>query len=198
MLVAKFCAQSGNKGRNMSKIGRKSINIRDIQVSINDRIVTYKGKNGSGVYELPQELEFSIQGDQLSIRPSAKGSRSRDVNRVWGLHRALFSNKLQGVRSDFECQLEIVGLGFKAAATGRKIVLSLGYSHKIDFELPNNVNVETDKTGQLLTIKSSDKELVGQVCSNIKLLRSPEPYKGTGIKYKSETLLRKAGKTKSA
>lgn len=198
MLVAKFYAQSGNKGRSMSKIGRKPINIRDIQVSINGQIITYKGKNTSGSYELPRELEFSVEGDQLYIRPSAKGARSRDVNRLWGLHRALLANKLQGARLDFERQLEIVGLGFKAAVAGKKITLSLGYSHKIDFELPDNVKAETDKTGQLLTIKSPSKELVGQVCSNIKSLRSPEPYKGTGIKYKSETLLRKAGKTKSA
>ena len=182
----------------MSKIGRKPIQIRDVHVTVNGQTITYKGKRDSGSYVLPQELEAVLEGDELIIKPSPKGAPMREINRIWGLHRALLGSKIQGARADFEKQIEIIGLGYKAAVTGKKIVFSLGYSHKIDFELPDNVVVETDKTGQLLTVKSPSKDLVGQVCSNIKALRKPEPYKGTGIKFKTETILRKAGKTKSS
>jgi large subunit ribosomal protein L6 len=182
----------------MSKIGRKPIDIRDVQVSLQGQTVTYKGKKDSGSYVLPPELEASVEGAELLVNPSSKGEHLREINRIWGLHRSLLANMIQGARSEFERQLEIVGLGFKAVVSGKKIVFSLGYSHTIDFELPNKVAVEADKTGQLLTVKSSSKDLVGQVCSKIKSLRPPEPYKGTGIKYKSEVILRKAGKTKAA
>lgn len=182
----------------MSKIGRKPISIRDIQVSVVGQKVTYKGKNAAGIYELPVNLKAEIKDSSLFIQPSLGGVRSRDVNRIWGLHRALLSNCIKGSGVPFEQQLEIVGLGFKAAVSGKKIVFSLGYSHKIDFTLPTSVSAEVDKTGQLLTLKSADREQMGQACSDIRSLRPPEPYKGTGVKLKSEVILRKAGKTKSS
>lgn len=180
----------------MSKIGRKPIDITGVQIQVTGSDVHFKGAKNTGTYTLPQELEAVVTGNQvLTLNPKKK---DRKLNDVWGLHRALLANKINGARASFEKDVEIVGLGFKALKSGTKLVFSLGYSHKIDFELPEDVTVDIDKTGQKLAFKSSDKERLGLVCSQIRALRSPEPYKGTGIKLKAEVLLRKAGKAKSS
>lgn len=186
----------------MSKIGRKAIDISGLTVDVKGHVVTYKGGHASGSYELPAELNAKIEGQSLELVPAKIEGQSakaaRDLNRVWGLHRALLFNVLSGSKKEFENNLEIVGLGFKAAITGNKIVFTLGYSHKIDYEIPAGVTVTVDKTGQKLVIKSADKELAGHVCSKIKFLRQPEPYKGTGIKLSTDKIKLKAGKAKSA
>ncbi len=178
----------------MSKIGRKPIDISGLQVQVKGQQVQYKGPKASGEHEVPSELRIEVEGTTLKLVGNEKNS---EVNRVWGLHRALLSNKLIGAKVDFEKNLQIVGLGFKAVQSGSKLVFTLGYTNKIDFELPKSVTVTIDKTGQLLTFKSHDRELLGKVCSKVKALRLPEPYKGTGIKYQEEVLFRKAGKAKS-
>jgi len=185
----------------MSKIGRKPIDIGSVQVEIKGQAIEFKGKKNSGVYKIPNELNAELKDKKLLIKPAKTkdaGISQREVNRVWGLHRALLSNQIKGADVPFEKELHINGLGFKAVASGQKIVFSLGYSHKIDFELPKEVTLEVDKTGQKLIFKSFDKFLVGQICSEIKAMRPPEPYKGTGIKLAKEIIARKAGKTKAA
>ena len=183
----------------MSKIGRKPIQVNNIQVTLKGQEVHYKGPKDSGVYVLPEELKAVLEGSTLTLQVSQKTSKpDRDVNRVWGLHRALLFNSLSGAAADFEKTVKINGLGFKAVASGNNLVFSLGYSHKIDFELPKQVTVVIDKTGQILTIKSTNKELAGAVVSKIEALRPTEPYKGTGIKDVSKTIFRKPGKTKSS
>jgi large subunit ribosomal protein L6 len=117
---------------------------------------------------------------------------------LWGLHRALIFNKIKGLNVGFACTVNITGLGFKAVVSGDKITFSLGFSHKIVYQIPKGITVEVDKTGQNLTVKGVDKKEVGQVCSEIRALRPPEPYKGTGIKLATENIIRKAGKTKAA
>ncbi len=184
----------------MSKIGRKPIDISDLQVDIKGQELHYKGKEGSGVYTLPDVLEAVSEDKKLFLKVKSSGlSRNvlRDANRVWGLHRALLFNNLQGAAKAFERKLEINGLGYKAVLSGNKVTFSLGYSHKINFELPQNVSLIIDKSGQKLTFKSINKELLGKVCSQVRAFRPPEPYKGTGIKYESEVIVRKAGKAKS-
>lgn len=184
----------------MSKIGRKPIDISGVQVTINGQDVQFKGPKSSGTYHLPNELKATLADNKLTLTPTSAGltlSR-RDLNRIWGLHRALLANSIKGAISEFEKRLEIVGLGFKAALTNKKLIFNLGYTHKIEFEVPKDVTVEIDKTGQKLTIKSSNRELVGQMCSDIKSMRLPEPYKGTGIKLATEVIQRKAGKAKAA
>jgi large subunit ribosomal protein L6 len=181
----------------MSKIGRKPISIGDVKVEIKGQELFFKGKLGSGSHVLPLGLTYTLSedGKQIKIVCSEK---EKELNQLWGLHRALLANELIGVEKGFEQDLIITGLGFKGALAGSKIIFSLGYSHKIDFEIPKGISVEIDKTGQLLKVKGSDRELVGHVCSRIKMLRKTEPYKGTGIKLAQETIFRKAGKTKSA
>ena len=110
----------------------------------------------------------------------------------------MLANKIKGLEQGFERKVTIVGLGFKAAAAGKKMTFSLGYSHKIDYELPEAVSVDIDKTGQNLVFKSADKFVLGNVCDKVRSFRMPEPYKGTGIIREGDIVLRKAGKTKSA
>jgi len=181
----------------MSKIGRKPIDISGLQVEVKGRDVHYKGANASGVHSLPEHLQAQVDENNLKLSIVDAFSRERFVNRDWGLHRSLLANTLLGATKGFERQLKINGLGFKAQVSGKKVVFTLGFSHKIDFELPDGVTMEVDRTGQSLTLKSPDKALVGHVASMIRALRPPEPYKGTGVKFVEEVILRKAGKAKA-
>jgi len=178
----------------MSKIGRKPIEIGNAQIEIKDNSVDYKGKLAAGIHELPDVLAIELKGKELYI--TAK-KMTKDTNRLWGLHRALLANKIKGSDLGFEKVLRINGLGYKAVLNGPNIQFSLGFSHKIDFSVPTNVTVVVDRSGQLMTFKSPHKDFLGQVCSDVRSLRPPEPYKGTGIKYETEVIRRKAGKTKS-
>lgn len=179
----------------MSKIGRRPIDLGSVKTEISDnsKELKYTGKKSAGTHSLPDILKFELDDNKLKVVPAELTS---DTNRLWGLHRALVANKITGAETGFERQLKIVGLGYKAIVSGKQIQFSLGYSHKIDYELPESVTLEADKTGQILTLKSVDKQLLGQVASYIRSLRKPEPYKGTGIRYMDEVIIRKAGKTK--
>lgn len=183
----------------MSKIGRKPIDIKNLQVEVKGQDVHYKGKKLSGVHQLPDGLTVEVAGNELVVLPhGGVANASRHVKREWGLHRALLANKIKGADAPFEKEVIINGLGYKAVLSGQKIAFSLGFSHKIDFELPKEVALEVDKTGQKLVFKSTDKELLGHICSRVKELRPPEPYKGTGVKLATDVIVRKAGKTKAA
>jgi large subunit ribosomal protein L6 len=186
----------------MSKIGRKAIDVGSVKVEIKGQEIHFAGKKVNGVHVLPNELTAVLDEKLLKIEPKDKASLDKktlsNLNSVWGLNRALLANKIKGAQEEFVKNIQITGLGFKAALSGSKVVFSLGYSHKIDYELPQGVSLEVDKTGQKLTFKSADRELVGQVCSKIRSFRPPEPYKGTGIQLTTEVIRRKAGKTKAA
>jgi len=182
----------------MSKIGRKPIDVSKLPVTVKGKDIKYKGAKSTGVYHLPAELDAEVRDGLLYIQPTKEAALSRGINRIWGLHRALLANEIAGAAKDFELCIEIKGLGFKAAKSGKDLLFTLGFSHKIDFPMPEGVVVDIDKTGQQLTLKSPDKELLGLVCSRIRSLRQPEPYKGTGIKVGGEEIARKAGKAKAA
>jgi len=180
----------------MSKIGRQPIPMRDVKVELKGQEVHYAGQFASGMHLLPLTLSARIENATLCIEAQ---NDSRDVRQVWGLHRALLANKISGAHALFQKQVKIVGLGYKAIAQGaNNIEFSLGYSHKINFSLPAGVTVEIDKVGQLLTLKSADKELVGKVGGEMRLLRQVEPYKGTGVYLTTDIIIRKAGKAKSS
>jgi len=185
----------------MSKIGRKPISIVGLNVDIKEQNIHYKGANASGVHHVPAELNVTTQDNKLYISIKAKDDMSQkelsSANRLWGLHRALLANELGGAVREFEKVIEINGLGYKAALAGKKMIFTLGYSHKIEKDIPVGIAVDIDKSGQKVTVRSSDKLLAGQFCSEIKALRLPEPYKGKGIKLQNEVIIRKtAGKGK--
>ena len=180
----------------MSKIGRMPIAIDGVKVELKGQEVHCTASKSSCVYLLPEELSSEVSEDNKELFVRA-AKDTKDTNRLWGLHRALLSNKIHGISKGFEKLLEINGLGYKAKLSGNNIEFSLGFSHKINFELPEGVSLETDRSGQKLTFKSQDKELLGHVCSMVRALKPPEPYKGTGIKYATEVINRKVGKAKS-
>lgn len=178
----------------MSKVGRRPIALDGAQVTVQDSKVHYKGKLSSGVHELPEFLKATVADNALLIEMQ---SEDRDHKKFWGLHRSLLANAILGSMKEFERNLEINGLGFKAEVSGKKVTFTLGYTHKIFMTLPEIVSLTVDKTGQKLSFKSTDKAVLGQVCATVRSYRKPEPYKGTGIKYSDEVIFRKAGKTKS-
>lgn len=179
----------------MSKIGRKPIVFSSAKVEVSGHSVHIDGPKAKIVHDLPHELSANVEGKSLLIKLA--NNNDRKVVALWGLHRALLANKIKGAEAGFEQKVKIVGLGFKAAAVGQNMTFSLGYSHKTEYELPANITVEIDKTGQQLTFKGTDRELLGSVCDTVRSFRKPEPYKGTGIMLENEVIIRKAGKTKS-
>jgi len=179
----------------MSKIGRKSIPITSAQITIENSTVRIKGPNAEFTHELPEGVLVEKTDGALQLKIAENTRKNR---MMWGLHRALLANKIQGAQSGFEKKITIVGLGYKVQASGKKLTFSLGYSHKIDFELPEGVTLDVDKKGQKLLLKSADKFLLGKTCDEIRSFRKPEPYKGTGIIRDGDILIRKAGKAKSA
>lgn len=179
----------------MSRIGKNPINIvNGVTVTLNDNIITVKGKLG----ELSQEIKdvtVTIEDGVITVeRPSdAKDHRSKH-----GLYRALISNMIQGVSTGFTLSLELVGVGYRASNQGNRLELALGFSHNIVFEVAKEVTVETiSEKGKnpIIKLTSFDKQLVGQVAAKIRSFRKPEPYKGKGVKFVGEELRRKAGKS---
>lgn len=179
----------------MSKIGRKPIELSTAKVTIEGNKVTIQGAKEKVEHVVPGDIKVAVDGKQLLLSVE---KRTRENSAKWGLHRALLANIVKGVEKGFEQKVTIVGLGFKAIANGKKLTFSLGYSHKIDYELPVGVSVDIDKSGQNLLFKASDRFLLGNVCDQIRAFRRPEPYKGTGILREQDVVIRKAGKTKSA
>lgn len=179
----------------MSKIGRKPIPFKTAKIEVKDNTIKISSGKTNFVHELPAGLTAKITDKSLCLETKEK---SRQAGMLWGLHRALLANKVKGAETGFEQKVTIVGLGFKAQLAGKKMTLTLGYTHKIDYELPAEVTVDIDKTGQNLVFKSSDKLLLGSVCDVVRSFRPPEPYKGTGIIKEGEVIVRKAGKTKAS
>ncbi len=178
----------------MSKIGRMPISCADVKVDVKGNEVHFAGKHLTGTHTVPAPLHVELKDGKLFVKSA---DMSRKAKCLWGLHRALLAAKIGGSQKPFERKVQIIGLGFKAVSKGNIVEFSLGYSHKIDYDLPKGVTIEIDKTGQLLTLRSSDKELLGQVCGQFRLLRPVEPYKGTGVKVDTDVVIRKAGKTKA-
>ena len=174
----------------MSRIGKKPINIpTNVEITISGSSVRVKGPKGELIREMPNSIEITKEGNVLTIKPK---SGQVDVAKFWGLTRALMMNMIQGVSTGFEKVLEFNGIGFKAAVKGTNLEMSLGFSHPVVFNAPPGIEFKTEKSK--VTISGMEKETVGQVAAKIRAKRPPEPYKGSGIFYKGETIIRKAGK----
>jgi len=177
----------------MSRIGRMPIAIPagvTVDVAENNK-VTVKGPKGTLERVLPAEMEIKVEGAEVVV------SRPNDLKKMKSLHgltRTLIANMVKGVTDGFEKVLEINGVGYRVQKQGKKLVFSLGYSHPVEVEDPEGLTSEVEGQNKI-TIKGIDKEKVGQYAANLRELRSPEPYKGKGIKYADETIRRKVGKT---
>ena len=176
----------------MSRIGKQPIEIPSgVKVSINDQSVSVTGPKGTLSRIILDTVSLDLNDKFLTV---SRVDDSINARAAHGLSRTLLSNMVTGVTKGFERALEINGVGYRAEVKGDVLNLSLGYSHPINFQLPNGITVDVDKMTKLL-VKGIDKELVGQTAAKIRQFRSPEPYKGKGVKYADEKILRKAGKT---
>jgi large subunit ribosomal protein L6 len=177
----------------MSRIGNKAITIPDkVKVNIdNDGGVAVEGPKGKLNWKLPPAISAKVDNNRVML---ARSAESRSVKALHGLSRALVHNMVQGVSEGFRKNLEIEGVGFKAAVQGSNLNLSLGFSHPVLFPIPNGIKITVaDQTK--LTIEGIDKKLVGQVAADIRGFYPPEPYKGKGVRYAGEQIRRKEGKT---
>lgn len=175
----------------MSRIGKQPIAIPSgVEVKVGAQIIEIKGPKGK--LETPAHPAIEVKLDDGKVLVLRK-DESRTAREQHGLRRTLLANSIQGVTKGFEKSLEVVGVGYKVQVQGKKIVLSVGYSHPVEFPLP--AGIEAKAEGNKLTIAGIDKELVGEIAARVRRVRPPEPFKGKGIKYADEQIRRKAGKS---
>ena len=183
----------------MSRVGNNPILIPEgTIVSINDNIVSVKGKLGELSQAIHKSIAVNIEDSQVTL---TRESEDKQIKSYHGLYRSLISNMVEGVTNGYEKKLELIGVGYKATNQGQKLDISVGFSHNIVFEIPDLVKVTTETVkGQppLVILNSIDKQLIGMVAAKIRSFRKPEPYKGKGIKFIDEYIRRKAGKTAAA
>ena len=177
----------------MSRIGKKPVIIpAGVTASMNDGILSVKGPKGELSIPMVEEVTYAVEGDSLAVTPANKSTKARSY---WGMQRTLVQNLVDGVTEGFSKVLEINGVGYRAAVQGKILKLQLGYSHDVDFAIPDGIEIKTpDNT--TVEISGMDKQKVGQVAAEIRRWRKPEPYKGKGIKYRGEYIFRKEGKKK--
>ena len=174
----------------MSRIGKQPIEIpAGVTITVGDKDITVAGPKGSLIVPVQPQTETRVEGTQIVVTRKDDEPKSR----AWhGLQRALLNNAVQGVTKGFEKKLEINGVGFRLQGGGKQIEMALGFSHPVKYTAPEGVELKTDKME--ITVSGIDKQLVGQVAAEIRSLKKPEPYKGKGIKYVDEVIIRKAGK----
>jgi len=176
----------------MSRIGKLPIQISaGVKINFDDSILTVQGPKGKISRQIMPCVKLEITDSSVTVTRNDDSTAARAAH---GLSRTLVSNMVVGVTQGFQTDLEINGVGYRAEVKGKELVLSLGYSHPVNFLIPEGISIEVDKMTKL-SVKGFDKELVGQTAAKIRSFRKPEPYKGKGIKYADETILRKAGKT---
>ena len=177
----------------MSRIGNKAVEIPDkVKVNIgDDGAVSVEGPKGKLRWKLPRDIRASVEENRVSL---VREAETRSVKALHGLSRSLVHNMVQGVSEGFTKQLEIEGVGFRAAVQGSDLNLSLGFSHPIQFSIPKDIKI-TVTDNRKITIQGADKKLVGQVAADIRRFYRPEPYKGKGVRYAREQIRRKVGKT---
>ena len=175
----------------MSRIGKKPISIPNgLEVKIDGSSLKFKKSNNEKELDLKGHVDVKIEDGKIEFSPKGEDRQSRAY---WGTYRALANNIVLGLTEGFSKQLEINGVGYRAAMKGKVLELNLGFSHPINFESPKGIEISVDKN--VVTIKGDDKQQVGQVAAEIRGFRPPEPYKVKGIKYLEEYIIRKAGKT---
>ena len=177
----------------MSRVGLKEINIPDnVKVSLQDAKIIAEGPLGKLESSIHNTIEVKIDGNIIKVSPKNEDKETRSF---WGLQRNLVNNIIIGVSDGFTKKLEMNGVGYRANLKGKTLELALGYSHPINYEIPEGINLTVDKQNNI-EIKGADKQLVGQIAAEIRNFRGPEPYKGKGIKYADEYINRKEGKKK--
>lgn len=177
----------------MSRIGQNPVSVPDgVDINITGQVVSAKGKLGELNLTLVDEISIDQDGNKLTVTPRDKSKRARTM---WGTSRSLVQNIVTGVSEGFTVNMEIVGVGYRATLQGKTLTLQLGYSHEIQFPIPEDIKITCERP-TAITISGVDKQKVGHIASQIRGLRPPEPYKGKGVRYSDEFVLRKEGKKK--
>ena len=176
----------------MSRVGRKVIPVpKDVKVQIGSDLLQVQGPKGKLTSPVPAGISFKLENGELTASREGDEPRQRALH---GLARALAGNAVKGVTEGFSKELDIVGVGYKAAVEGDKLVFALGYSHPVVFDIPTGIEIAIDKQTHIVVI-GADRQVVGQVAANIRQMRRPDPYKQKGVRYTGEVLKKKVGKT---
>lgn len=177
----------------MSRIGKKPVALPNgVSASISGQSIEVKGPKGTRNFTATDDVTLSLEDGAVKVTPRGTSKRARQQ---WGMARSMVENLVTGVTSGFKKELEIQGVGYRAAMNGNVLKLSLGYSHEVNFQVPAGVTVVSPKPTEIV-VEGIDQQLVGQVAANIREWKRPEPYKGKGIRYKDEFVFRKEGKKK--
>jgi large subunit ribosomal protein L6 len=176
----------------MSRIGKQPIQVtKGLNVKIQGSRISVKGPKGELTWEFPPEMKVSVQDERLLVE---RPSDTKRLKALHGLTRNILANMVKGVNEGYQKVLEITGVGYRSQIQGKKLIMSLGYSHPVEYFLPEGITAEIDAKKNRITLNGIDRQLVGQVAANIRQLRPPDPYKGKGIRYDREMVKLKAGK----
>jgi large subunit ribosomal protein L6 len=177
----------------MSRIGKKPVELPGgVSAAVSGQTVEVKGPKGTRAFTATDDVTLAVDDGAITVTPRGKSKRARQQ---WGMSRTQVANLVAGVTQGFKREMDITGVGYRAAAQGKVLKLTLGYSHDIDFPIPEGVTVTTPKPTEII-VEGIDQQVVGQVAANIREWRKPEPYKGKGIRYRGEFIFRKEGKKK--
>jgi large subunit ribosomal protein L6 len=176
----------------MSRIGKQPITVpKGVDISIGNELVTVKGPKGQLQVKLLPGVSAAVKDGSINI---TRANDERETRSFHGLLRALLANATTGVTEGWSKELEIVGIGYRAESQGKSVIFSLGYSHPINFAVPDGIEIDVDAKANKITVKGIDRQQVGQIAAEIRGLRPPEPYKGKGVRYSDERVRTKAGK----
>jgi len=177
----------------MSRIGKKPVELPGgVSATVSGQTIEVKGPKGTRAFTATDDVTIAVEDGGVTVTPRGTSKRARQQ---WGMSRTQVANLVTGVTTGFKKEMEITGVGYRAAAQGKTLKLALGYSHDVDFAIPEGVTITTPKPTEIV-VEGIDQQVVGQVAANIREWRKPEPYKGKGIKYKGEFIFRKEGKKK--
>ena len=177
----------------MSRIGKKPVPLPGgVSATVSGQTVSVKGPKGTREFTATDDVTLAVEDGAVTVTPRGSSKRARQQ---WGMSRTQVANLVTGVTSGFKKEMEITGVGYRAAVQGKVLKLALGYSHDVDFAIPAEVTITTPKPTEII-VEGIDQQVVGQVAANIREWRKPEPYKGKGIRYKGEFIFRKEGKKK--
>ncbi|PZX39477.1 large subunit ribosomal protein L6 [Roseinatronobacter thiooxidans] len=177
----------------MSRIGKKPVELpSSVSAQVKGQTIEVKGPKGTRSFTAGDDVDIILEGNVVSIKPRGLSKRARQQ---WGMTRSMVANLAQGVTDGFKKELELVGVGYRAAMQGKDLKLSLGYSHEVIFTVPEGISVTVPKQTEII-VEGMDQQAVGECAANIRKWRAPEPYKGKGIRYKDEYIFRKEGKKK--
>jgi large subunit ribosomal protein L6 len=177
----------------MSRIGKRAVPLPSgVEANLSGQTVSVKGPKGTREFTATDDVSIKIEDGAVSVMPRGQSKRARQQ---WGMSRTMVANLVHGVTEGFKRELEITGVGYRAQMQGKVLKMNLGYSHEVDFEVPEGVTVTCPKQTEIV-VEGIDQQVVGQVAAKIREWRAPEPYKGKGIRYKDEYIFRKEGKKK--